>query len=399
MQQSVKLFQVGSTPAPRTVEVDEESMKNSKLPISTNVRRWLDSRGGDYTHQVHNPEDFLRFDLTEGICWFQDKVQDWMKEMPISSVIHYPNSSRFDQQELLAEWLQIRPEHVAIGNGSDELIDILAQLFLEPGDEVVTIAPSFFRFTEASMKAGAVVRQVMLSSDSKFEWTPEAITNLLKNVRRKSVKVVWLASPNNPTGVNIPNKVLKKVISSGKIIILDKVLNGFTKELRESAKLVFNHENVIVLSGFSKTYGLPGLRLGFAISSPEISEVIRTWRLPFSSPAITLFLMERLMRSLVDQSIQIPDGDGFLQQRLWLEKEIRKIPAISLASNSKTNLLLLNSKPKIKLFEELMKRKVLATNMDDVAGISGMGLVRIAVRTQGENKKLIKVLKEIGGSV
>jgi len=372
--------------------------KNIKQLTNSQVIKLTDSTRDNYTHQVDNPDDFLRLDLTEGICWFKNEVSNWIKEIPLDRLIHYPNSSTLYQQRQLSKWLQIKPECIALGNGSDELIEIIAQLFLEKGDEAITIVPSFFRFSEATLKAGAIIRTFQLRREDGFAWTPKITSQFLKMISGKKIKLVWLANPNNPTGVPIPDEILKKIVSSGKIIVLDQVLNGFKKQLQKSIGLIKDNTNIIILSGFSKTFGLPGLRLGFALATPQIADLIRKWRLPFSSTAISLFLMDKLLEKLTSGKLLIPKSREFFKEQFWLKKEILKITSIEIASNSITNLLLLRPRTNLNLFEQLKKRGVLVTNMNDSDGITGLGMVRVAIKTRPENMKLVQVLKEIGAT-
>ncbi|OGJ22427.1 MAG: hypothetical protein A3J60_00315 [Candidatus Pacebacteria bacterium RIFCSPHIGHO2_02_FULL_46_9] len=350
---------------------------------------------GNYTHQVDNPEVFLRFDLTEGICWFPQMVSKWLREISLDLVAHYPNASTTALQELISKWLSFPADKIAIGNGSDELIEIIPQLFLNPGDECVVVTPTFFRFAEASNRAGASIRQINLRIDDRFTWTPKVIKKFELELKRPKVKLIWLASPNNPTGVSVPSHVLEMAVNSRKMVVLDKVLNGFSTELQSAAKLISDHENLIVLSGFSKTFGLPGLRLGFALSSTSNAKLLRDRRLSFSISGISVFLLRRLLESLINKEIRPSSTHVHNLRRKWLEIELRKLRAIKLVSNSTTNLLLLQSCRKKQLFEELKKNGVLATDLNELAGVAGLGLVRISVRSQKENEVLVKKLKKL----
>lgn len=349
----------------------------------------------NYTHQVDNPEAFLRFDLTEGICWFPGKVENWLREIPLDSVIHYPSASTDRLQELIAQWLSVPAEGIALGNGSDELIELIPQIFLSPGDECLIVTPTFFRFAEASKRAGATVRSVALRIEDRFAWTPTVIDTFSREINRPTVKLIWLASPNNPTGVLIPEEAISMALESGKIVVLDKVLNGFPNELQTAAKLVAQHENVIILSGFSKTFGLPGLRLGFALTAPANAELLRERRLPFSISGTSQFLLERLLRALITGEVQPPAVSELTERRAWLEQAIQEIGTIKTVSDSTTNVLLLKSCSGISLFEDLKQQRILATNLNESAGIEGLGLVRLAVRSPEENELFVSKVKEM----
>ena len=373
MQRSVKAYQVGSTPALRT-------MKNNL---------------GNYTHQVKDPERFIRFDLTEGDCWFKGQVADWLKEIDINDVIHYPDERIVKTKKLLARWLHIKEENIAIGSGSDELIEMIPKIFIKPKNKVLTVSPSFFRFIESSERARAKITTVKLGKDSFFEWDNSTTKRFLKKAKDKKVKLIWLASPNNPTGTEVPKQILQEIIKLGKIVVIDKVLNGFTKELREISQLIWENPKLIVLSSFSKTFGLPGLRFGFAISSRDKIDLMEKRRLPFNVAGPSLFVVEKLLQSLLAGEIKMEGALTFFQERVFLEKEIQKLKNIKLASVSKTNFILLQSFNGVNIFKKLIKKGVLVTDLNQTTGIKNKNLIRVTLRDRQNNQIILKVLKEI----
>lgn len=355
----------------------------------------MKSNLGNYTHQVENPDKFVRFDLTEGNCWFQNKISEWFNEINISDVIHYPDEKIINVKKLLSRWLHVKQNNITIGSGSDELIEIIPKIFIRKTDTVLTVAPSFFRFIESSTRAGAKVITVKLNRDSRFEWDNLTIKRFLKKAKDKKVKLIWLASPNNPTGIDIPSSVLLEIIKLGKIVVIDKVLNGFTKELREISQLIWEHPNLIILSSFSKTFGLPGLRFGFAISSNDKIDLMEKRRLPFNVPGPSLFIVEKLLASLLTGEIKMEGALRFFQERIFLEKEIEKLKNIKLASNSKTNFILLQPIGKLNLFKKLAEKNILVTDLNQTIGIKNRNLIRVTLRDRQSNQILLKVLKEI----
>ncbi|PIP63347.1 hypothetical protein CO165_03100 [Candidatus Roizmanbacteria bacterium CG_4_9_14_3_um_filter_33_18] len=355
----------------------------------------MKSNLGNYTHQVENPDKFIRFDLTEGNCWFLDKVSEWFKEINISDVIHYPDEKIINVKKLLSHWLHVRQDNITIGSGSDELIEMIPKIFVKKTEAVLTVAPSFFRFIESSERAGAKVITVKLNKDSHFEWDNLTIKRFLKKAKDKKVKLIWLASPNNPTGTEVPKQILQEIIKLGKIVVIDKVLNGFTKELREISQLIWENPNLIVLSSFSKTFGLPGLRFGFAISSRNNISLMEKIRLPFNVSGSSLFVVEKLLQSLLTGEIKMDGALTFFQERVFLEKEIQKLKNIKLASVSKTNFILLQSVNGVNLFKKLIEKGILVTDLNKTTGIKNKNFIRITIHDREKNLILLKVLKEI----
>ncbi|PIQ71654.1 hypothetical protein COW57_03790 [Candidatus Roizmanbacteria bacterium CG17_big_fil_post_rev_8_21_14_2_50_39_7] len=350
---------------------------------------------GNYTHQVSNPEKFLRFDLTEGDCWFKEKIAHWFQKIDISTVIHYPDEKIIHTKQLLARWLHMREENISIGQGSDELIEIIPQIFIKPKERALTVSPSFFRFSESSVRSGAEIITIPLDRKNSYEWNNTTIKRFFREAKDKQVKLIWLASPNNPTGIDIPQHILLDVIKLGKIIVIDKVLNGFTKEIQEISHLVWENPNLIVLSSFSKTFGLPGLRLGFAIGAPSIIKQIEDKKLPFNIAGPTLFIVEKLLQALLSGEVNMKGGLRLFQERIFLEAEIHKLKNIQLATQSRTNFILLKPTQKINLFKELLEKGILVTNLNKLVGIKNKNFVRVTVRNRKENFILLQALKEI----
>lgn len=350
---------------------------------------------GDYTELVEKPEDFIRFDLTEGIPLFQRQIKKLLKKIPLDTLIHYPSANHKNLKQLLANWLHVNEKNISITNGSDELIEIIATAFLSPSDSVLIPIPSFFRFEQASLRASAVIKKIKFSDRNKFEWDKKITGKIVSAANNAQIKLIWLASPNNPTGVDIPPRVLEKMILSKKIIILDKTLNGFTEELQEASQFMRKNNKVIILSSLSKTFGLPGLRFGFAIGSPSVIKAIEQNRLPFNIPGPTLWLAENILRLLVTKKIKILGLKKILQDKQSFENKLKEFQKIELASKSNTNFLLLRPKDNINLFEEFKKRKILVANLNKTDGIQNKGFIRLTIRTKKENSLLIRALKDI----
>jgi len=350
---------------------------------------------GNYTHQVDNPDNFLRYDLTEGDCWFKEKVIGWFKEMNIEDLIHYPDERIIKTKKLLGRWLHVREENITIGQGSDELIEMIPKIFVKPKDKVLTVTPSFFRFTEASLRAGVKVRTIKLSEKNGFEWDNLTIKKFFKIASSQKVKLIWLASPNNPTGINIPQPVLLKIIKLGKIVILDKVLNGFTKELREASQFIWEHPNLIILSSFSKTFGLPSLRFGFAIAKQEKIDLMEKWRLPFNVSGPSLFIVEKLLQSLLTGEVKMAGELEFFKERIFFEQQINKLKNIMMVTKSKTNFILLKPVGRFNLFKKLLEKDILVTDLNQTVGIKNKNFIRVTLRDREKNQILLKALRNI----
>ena len=348
---------------------------------------------GNYTQQVDNPDAFLRFDLTEGVMWFKKDLEKWIKSMPLKSIIHYPSGQK-QNKELLARWLQVSPEHIVFGNGSDDLIELIAQTYINKQDEVVIPCPSFFKFTDSTFKAGGVVHYVHFSEKNEFEWSEEVSNKFLRVISREKVKIVWLASPNNPTGVTIPEPVLLKILKTGKIVVLDKT-PGSVDELHDVVKKVKTFPNLIILSSFSKMFGMPGLRCGFVVANKHIIHALEQKYSSFHISGPIEWLVKRLLEKLTSQTSTEHVPKKFQKEKLRMEKELEKISHINIASTSKANFLLIRHINGLDLFHKLMEQNILVTNLDNTPGLINRKYIRITIKSAMENNHLLKILRHI----
>lgn len=353
----------------------------------------LKTTTSNYTHQIDNPDTFLRFDLTEGVMWFKKDLEKWIQSIPLESIVHYPSGQK-KNKELLASWLHVKAENIVFGNGSDDLIELIAQTYINERDEIVIPCPSFFKFTDATFRAGGVVHYVQFSEKNKFEWSEEVSNKFLKAISRKKVKIVWLASPNNPTGVIIPESVLMKIIKTGKMVILDKT-PGTVDELHRVIKKVKTFPNLILLSSFSKTFGMPGLRCGFAVTNKNIVHVLEQKYSSFHISGPVEWLVKRLLEKLTSQTSIENVPKRFQKEKLRMEKELGKIPHINIASKSKANFLLIRHVNGLDLFHGLMKQNILVTNLDNTPGLINRKYIRVTIKSEMENNHLLKVLRHI----
>ncbi|MBD3365971.1 aminotransferase class I/II-fold pyridoxal phosphate-dependent enzyme [candidate division WWE3 bacterium] len=348
----------------------------------------------DYTRQVPNPEDFQRFDLSGGNPWFRDLIDEWVRELPLDTLIHFPdNFSRV--KALLADWLGVPSDMLFINNGSDSIIELLPRVFLKSDASVVVPVPTFFRFIQASERNCNNVIKVRFGNN--FVWTPAFLERFLTSVNDPSVKLAWLASPNNPTGLCIPPAMLKEVLRTGKLVVLDRALNGFAPDLRKDTYLLEEYPNLIILSSFSKNFGLAGLRFGFSLASPSNTQKLREYSLPFTVSGPSLWFMERFLHCLVQGVVSGEDSASIESSRLELENSLRTIPGLEVVSGSQANFLMFRHSMEPDLFGRLKDSGILVADLNNTSGIEGEGFVRMTIRSVSENRKFVEKLKEIVG--
>jgi len=201
----------------------------------------------------------------------------------------YPDPLHSELQEPLERYVGVGQKHIVVGSGSDELIDLVLRVFLEPGDKVVNCVPTFGMYPFSTAVCGG--KTVTVPRDDAYEVDVAAV----KSAIDERTKVIFIASPNNPTGnVTLPNVILE-LVDTGVVVVVDEAYYEFSG--RTFAPLVPAHPNLIVLRSFSKWAGLGGLRAGYGIFPFNIAELVRRIKIPYN---VNIAAMIAVRESLAD---------------------------------------------------------------------------------------------------
>lgn len=194
----------------------------------------------------------------------------------------YPDASSHNLKLAMSEFLDVDPECIEFGNGSDDLIHLLGVTFLEEGDEILQGDPSFIRYESAALLNNVTCRMVPLLPDWSYD-----MDGLIAAINEHT-RLVFLANPNNPTGALISHSEVERLLDSlpeRAILVLDEAYYEYASEHAECPRAiewVRQGRNVVVLRTFSKAYGLAGLRIGYGVMRPEIAGWLERTREPFN---------------------------------------------------------------------------------------------------------------------
>ncbi len=295
----------------------------------------------------------------------------------------YPDGSGFYLRKALATKLSVAPHNVILGNGSNEVIEFLGHAFLNPGDDVITCQYAFIVYKLLATAFG--VRTIETPSPDykqNLDATLDAIT--------AKTRIIFIPNPNNPTGTLIPQRTIDNFMSEvpdSIVVVFDEAYFEFLDNPPDTIRFVRDGRNVVVLRTFSKIHGLAGVRIGYAIAPPEMTEVLHKTRQPFNvnsiahAGAIAALDDEAHLR---ETKRVIDEGRTYLQQQL-AEMQIPFVPAAA-------NFLMVNVGDGCAVFQELLQRKII------VRPLKGYGLpewIRISVGTMEENRQLITALREV----
>lgn len=308
-------------------------------------------------------------------------------EKELRENIHlYPESSCFQLRERLAEKFQLPENSFFIDNGLDGVITMLGLSFLDPGDEVLTCDLTFPAYKNISQKMNGVLRTVPVTADYTFD-----IEGIIAAIGEKT-KMIFLCNPNNPTGTLVNqksfNRLLEKIPETV-LLVSDEAYFEFveTPEFPDTLASLASHKNLIILRTFSKIMGIAGIRIGYAIAHPEITEIMMKAREPFP---VNRVAQAGALASLDDMEYMAKVRAHTLLERDFLRTELEKIGFHTIESH--TNFVFsIPDNTHVNLYEDLLKRGIIIRPIF----YRGKEHFRITVGTREENRSLIKTLKEI----
>lgn len=307
----------------------------------------------------------------------------------LSGLHRYPDGSCYYLKQKLSERFGFGPECIIVGNGSNEILELLVRTFLHDGGEAVMASPSFAVYPLAVQAAGGSAVVVPLK-----ELTHD-LDAMAGRITEKT-RLVFIANPNNPTGTMLDSKALERFMGSvpeGVVVCLDEAYNEFvtSPEFPDSFEYVRQGRAAVVLRTFSKTYGLAGLRVGYAVAHPEIIDYLNRVRQPFNVNSLgqvaaiaALDDGEYLARSLENNTTGLTYLFGELCAMGY-----ECVP-------TQANFFLVKVGDGKGVYDALLKKGVIVRPMQ------GYGLgeyIRITVGLPEENRRFIETFREVVGEM
>lgn len=297
----------------------------------------------------------------------------------------YPDPLQWKLKEKVSEIKHVDIQKIFFGNGSDEPIDIVIRIFCEPTvDNIIAIDPTYGMYKVCADINNVEYRSVLLKDN--FILDADAV---LKATDDKS-KIIFLCSPNNPSG-NLLNKeeVLKIIQGFSGIVVLDEAYIDFAPEASWVSQLD-KYPNLVILQTFSKAWGIAAVRLGMAFASPEIISLFNKVKYPYNINILT----QNFVQSELDK-IQLKEEwvKTLLAQRVYLVQELLKISFIEKIYPSDANFILVKVPDANNTYNKLVDQGIIIRNRNTVSLCNGC--LRITIGTKEENNKLISALKSI----
>jgi histidinol-phosphate aminotransferase len=296
----------------------------------------------------------------------------------------YPDPLQREVKEHLAIIKKVTPEQIFLGNGSDEAIDLLYRAVCQPGvDNVITLPPTYGMYEVSANINDVKVKEIPLTPDFEIQ-TDKVLTAVDAHT-----KIIFVCSPNNPTGNSMKTESIEKILNSfNGIVVIDEAYIDFAPEKTFVTKLN-QYPNLVVLQTFSKAWGLAGLRLGIAFASKEIIAVINKIKPPYNVNQYSQLLAMEAMRAVAKKEKMVEE---ILLQRNNLVKQFSEIKFISKVYPSDANFVLIKTEDGRKVYDFLVNKKIITRDRSKV--VLCEDCIRVTVGTKGENELLLKTLKE-----
>jgi histidinol-phosphate aminotransferase len=324
----------------------------------------------------------IRLDRNEQAVPPSPRVQEAIRQA--ASMAHrYPGSGSPDLRAAIAKYNNVDPEQVVVGNGSDELIELVARAFLSNGDEVIIPAPSFFYYGNATRSVGGV--NIYAARKPDFTLDLDAIFAAVT----PRTKVLYVANPNNPTGTPATRAELVEILDrSDFLVVIDECYYEFLGET--IVDLLPKYPHLMIMRSFSKAFGLAGLRIGYSMASPTFCDHLMRVAQSYS--------VNRIAQAAAQAAIE--DAEA-ARQKIRLVCEQRVLLATALAglgyrvAKSATNFLLVSSAPLNRTSSAVtahLKRS--SIYVADFAGYSGLDSTwfRVTIGRPEENQALLSAL-------
>jgi histidinol-phosphate aminotransferase len=343
----------------------------------------------------------------------RDEFTDFEKDMIFldanenpfeTNVNRYPDPQQRDVKALLAAQKGLSQDSILLGNGSDEVLDLLFRAFCEPHkDNVITLPPTYGMYKVLAEINAVENREVLLTNDFEpnvFEILKNITSNISSSKDEKSfvssmaltgcTKLLFLCSPNNPTGNCFSEQSITKLLTSfNGLVIIDEAYIDFS-EISSWLSRVAEFPNLVITQTLSKAYGMAGIRLGACYASKEIIRILNTIKPPYNVNELT---QQKAFERLVNINDVSDELTLILKEKERLYKALLKVRFIQKVFPSQANFILVKVDDAKQRYQELLDAGIVVRDRSSLPLCENS--LRITIGKEDENNKLIEVLKSL----
>ncbi|GAA3607555.1 histidinol-phosphate transaminase [Flavivirga amylovorans] len=302
-----------------------------------------------------------------------------------NGVNRYPDPQQGNLKTILSKIKSINSKNILLGNGSDEVLDLIFRAFCEPNkDNIIILPPTYGMYSVLANINAIDIKEVQLSNS--FQPQVETILNVVDN----NSKILFLCSPNNPTGNSFSSKSIETLLNKFEgLVVIDEAYIDFSKENSWIDRLE-EFPNLIVTQTLSKAYGMAGIRLGICYASSDIISVLNRIKPPYNVNELT---QQKAVQQLSIKDLATNQINSILEERTLLISELESVSYISKIYPSDANFVLVKVDDASKRYDQLIEKGIVIRNRTTQPGCENC--LRLTVGTSEENEILINTLKSI----
>jgi histidinol-phosphate aminotransferase len=305
-------------------------------------------------------------------------------ENPYGKLNRYPDPYQCELKTSISKIKGIPQENIFLGNGSDEIIDLCFRIFCNPGaDKALTFAPTYGMYEVSAAINDVQLIKIPLSDDFQIEF--KSVLPVLKD---PALKLIFICSPNNPTGNAMIDFEIESIISGfNGIVVIDEAYIDFSDQ-RSFKTMINRYNNLIVMQTFSKAMGLAAARIGMAFMDPSIVLFFNKMKPPYN---ISTLNQKAALKSLENIELLKNRVNRIKKEKERLVKALGKLSIIEKVFPSDSNFLLVKTRNADLIYSELIDNKIIVRNRNKIVP----GCIRITIGTERENTKLLTALQRI----
>ncbi|MBT5392696.1 MAG: histidinol-phosphate transaminase, partial [Flavobacteriaceae bacterium] len=307
-------------------------------------------------------------------------------ESPFKNEINrYPDNKHINLKTVISKNKNINVNQVVFGNGTDEILDLIVRVFCNPNkDKIITLPPTYGMYDVIAKTNGVENIEIPLKSDFSID------TDKILDLKTSNIKILFLCSPNNPTGNSFEINVLDNLIKKfNGIVVVDEAYIDFSSQ-KSLTNLIDKYENLIITQTMSKAYGMAGIRLGMGISNNKIINYINKIKPPYNVNTLTENKALKELNKIDEIKKNI---DLVLNQRMLLLTSLEKLDFVEKIYKSDANFLLVKVDNADLRYNQLLEKGIIVRNRSNQPLCQNC--LRITIGTKIENNSLIKTLNEL----
>jgi len=325
-------------------------------------------------------ESIIKLDANENPYGYSPRITRALAAYPDLNI--YPDDGQTKLRKLLEGYSGVDANHIVAGSGSNQLLDLVARLFVGQGDEAINCVPTIGLYRFSTELCGGTVVEV--PRDENFTVDVAAVKAAISG----KTKIIFLANPNNPTGTIMTREDILEILDTGLPVLVDEAYYEFSGQT--VAPLVSKYENLMVLRTFSKWAGLAGLRVGYGLFPPEIADYLLRIKIPYN---VNVAALVAVQESLKDIDYLTGTVKAIIIERGRLFEELKKIEWLKAFPSQANFILCLVLKGEAKeLRQKLQEKGILVRYFEEPVL---QNYIRISVGKPEHTDALIKALKEI----